>query len=507
MNTALTRESAWSVVPAAAIIGLIVISTWPHSFIGVFSDSISYIRIATFLSPFAAADELVREVFLTTHFPPGYPFVLGLLGGTASNLTWAFAIHCLIFAATVVVVAMFFRDEFSDRRFAIGATLLTVLSPAWLMAAMRFSSEPLFACLLLAGLMLASRERFRLAGLTFGLACLVRSIGVTVLPAFVLWLVIDPSRRKGAMLPIALAILPYVAWEVFRTLTASGTDYASDLSVVLGALSGGAAIEYVIQQGSAVISALSLALDQGPLALLAGGALIVFLIPGWFSRFRAGKLDAYILPCYLALIAIWPYPWDMPRFLGPVTPLVLLSAASALDAVPQARAAIAAVFSGWVALLAGGMIFRLAVPVPEGLAAYKVSDPYYGAANHVQAVELLETIRSFDTALENVPMVVPAEACVYSTVPEIAGFLAERRFVTPETDVESGASTAENFPQCEFFFVSLIGPAQGLPPYYPYSEVETATQQIFITTFPQGGNTALGAALLVKAEEPGTSLR
>jgi hypothetical protein len=502
---AAARELAWSIVPATIIAAAMLISTWPHSFIGLFSDSISYLRIATYLSPFAAHDAVARDVFHSTHFPPGYPLVLGLLGGTQAHAQWAYGIHCLLFAATVVVVAWFFRSELNERRAAQVATLVTVLSPAWLIAGLRLSSEPLFACLLLSGLMLALRQRIRPAAAVLGLSCLVRAAGLAALPALALWLLADRERRRDVVAPMALAVAPYCALSLLRLSVSGSSNYVSDVAVVIGAIAGGKGLEFLVQQGAALLSALSLALKPEPASIALGAVLTLCVVPGWWQRFRAGRLDAYVLPCYLALIAVWPYPAEMPRFVSPVTPLIVLSACSSLSLMPRRRSLGAAALAAWPLFLAGGVIFRLLYPGPAELAPYKASDPYYLAANQTKAVEFLSLARSFDAALKAVPEVVPQDACVYSVVPELAGFLAGRRFVSPAPGAPTPASVAQDFPQCDFFFVSLLGPAQrSFPAYYPLRQVDAATRRVFLTTFPQGEKNVLSAALLVKLDRTGT---
>ena len=100
----------------------------------------------------------------------------------------------------------------------------------------------------------------------------------------------------------------------------------------------------------------------------------------------------------------------------------------------------------------------------------------------------------------------PQDQCVYSVVPELAGFLAGRRFVSPASGVDAPASIERDFPECDFFFVSLLGPAQqSFPAYYPLRQVDAVTRRMFLTTFPRDGGQALSAALLVKVDDTGAA--
>lgn len=497
----MVRKYGWSVALAAAVVGLMVSQSWPHSFFGIFSDSISYIRIATSLSPFARPDALSAAVSQTTHFPPGYPFVIGMFGGTHEHLQWAWGIHCALFAVTSVIVATFLRREIPGPLAAIAATLIVVLSPVWLVSGLRLSSEPLFTSILLIGLMLANERKVRSAALVLGLACLVRAIGVVVLPALALWLVSDRSRRRDALPAIVLAGAPYAVLSLVRSFGAENLDYVSDLGVVVQAIANGYGLEFLLQQATAFASAFSLSLSPSTGSVVAGAAIAMCLIPGWLRRLRMGRLDAFVLPPYLMLIAIWPYPADMPRFVAPVVPLLLICVPDTLRYLRRFRGAAATVLAAWPAFVIAAGIYRLAFPVPAELMPYKVAAAYFTAQNQEKAVEALLVMKSFEAALRAVPQAVPPEECVYGAMPELGGFYSGRRFVAAEASTGQTLVQSDSFAQCRFFFVSLLGPAQGnRPAYHPLQLVDSVTDQVFFTSFERDAGTVLSAALLVKRE-------
>jgi len=167
-------------------------------------------------------------------WPPLYPFLLALgeLAGLASGLA-STIMNSLAFALTVFIAGRWMLLKFKNIWFAIGGTLLLLLSVPLLQVAGYLWTEILFVLFFL--LIYLELECFfrhgnygplALAALFSALACMDRYAGVTIVAATCLFLLFS---KKGILNGImnaafygAISILPMGVW-VIRNYIVSGT--------------------------------------------------------------------------------------------------------------------------------------------------------------------------------------------------------------------------------------------------------------------------------------------
>jgi len=329
-STLTPRQAGWIAGAVALAAGLLTLN---HYLTGVFYDDGLYAGLAWAL---AHGQGFVHPNLPGTpaavHFPPFFPVILIPFFGTLSIPAAAFAgkiLNAVLFAAGGGLIAAY----------AVRTKLLGDVPP-WLAVALvaaaavaipvltllgALMSEPLFALLLVAGVMLAE-ERPLWAGLCIAAALLTRSIGVAAGAGILLY-----SWRRGASprqlirfaVPVVVAGAAWGLW-VLRHKNgidpAIASDYGSYFETVksagLGAL--GSSTTDLPRPLSVItlnwVPSRVVYYALGIPALLVGlyglGLLCVRSSIGWTLVF------------YLAILAIWPFPPD--RFLWAVLPWLAL---------------------------------------------------------------------------------------------------------------------------------------------------------------------------------------
>jgi hypothetical protein len=482
--------AAWSVAALLATTAgaLALANAWPNDFVGLFSDSVAYLRMADALPPGAGSGAVLAQA----HFPPGYPLLLALGGAGLEAVPRAFAVHALTVALAVLAVFAYLRARLGGVVLPLVVAALVAASPGWWLAALKPSSDLLFAACVAAFCLCLTRQAPGASAAVAGAALLVRSAGVALLPAFLVHVVRERSGVRRSMLALAGCLLPAIAWALWQR--AAGNTYGGDL---LGALqrvqAADAWVPWLQEQGMRALSAL--AGDGGPRPWLLGALALALAAAGLPRAWRERLPEAVVLPAYLGMVLLWPYPAEFVRLLVPIVPLLPVLAARALHGV-SARAAAGAALAAGLLLVAGtpALVARATLALPDDLRAYRTVDSFWRAPDAAGAERAARVTDAFRDALGAVPRAVPPDACVYATTPELAGALAPRRFVSPPAEGDASAMQ-----ECDWFLVTLMAPAQGhLPPYYPREAIEATTDVVLQATFPDGPAHGLAAELRVR---------
>ena len=370
-----------------------------RALVGVFYDDGLYAGLATALaSGHGYVHPHLPGMPACIHYPPLYPLVLaplfgalplGVAGLAAKILNW-------FLAATAAGVIAWHATE---------RELLGPGAPRWLPAAVVAAAataipvltiqsvlfaEPLFTLTLAGTVALADRDRALAAGIAGALALLTRSIAVAAGAGTALYLL---AVRRAGWRPALLAGLPAAvagaAWGAWALAHRAGIDPAL-------ALNYGSYGEVLAQTGLSALGTSAADLPR-PLAAITlwwipfppvravfGVAALAMEVYGLSLLARRSSVGL-TLACYLAILAVWPYPAD--RFLWAVLPwLGLGAAAGALALWRRARLRAA------VALVAGALALGFLGYEVRGLAGRW----WGGAARGISAnfEELLPAIRA-----------------------------------------------------------------------------------------------------------------
>lgn len=389
-SDALNRRTALATAAIAVLLGFFAMNDVP---IGIFQDDGHYAILARAI----AIGDGYRYTNLpgapaATHFPPGYPLLLSVLWRVAPQFPANVALLKLINVLLLPLAALAVR-ELARRVGALSAVASSVVAvvsvatvPVLFLNGLLFS-ETAFIIALCGVLIMADRfvvhpvvsaaapeaaptpapawRAAALLGLAIGALSLLRTVGVTVLPAamaILLW----RRRWRDAAIVCAGALVFLLPWQLWTSAHAHDVPEA-----VVGAYgaygpwitdawrAGG--FDFVFAVAAENLRGMRLVLMlfglyEAPVVLQVSAAVALAALAGVGAArcWARASVSVLVFVPYALLLLLWPFPPD--RFLWPLWPvfLVLLfvgaAQLSAPTVPPAARVAVRAV----AVLLAAG---------------------------------------------------------------------------------------------------------------------------------------------------------
>lgn len=306
---------------------------------GFADDGPIYLIMAQVFAGNAANDGVMTAAYAYRALPPGFPLLLSVLPGDV--VINAHRLIVLELCAALVLLYGFYLHLCARAWHAAVLLLIFCSLPGVWLELLKIMAENQYLLLSLAILLLAKRNnndwrRQALIGLLLAALILTRSIGITLLAAYVIRLAFSRDRQLLATRPLAALViallLPITTWILLRP--DANVSYARDLiqlltmdspiaavqtnvrNMAIGAVSGWAHHFLLFWQDNTSPNVL-LVLALGLLAMV-----------GWGLRWR--ELDAIYVACYGVVLMLWPYPEEADRFIYPLLPLFLLYAYLAL---------------------------------------------------------------------------------------------------------------------------------------------------------------------------------
>jgi hypothetical protein len=361
---ALQRRTALATAAIAVLLGFFAMNDVP---IGIFQDDGHYAILARAI----ANGDGYRYTNLpgapaATHFPPGYPLLLALLWRVAPQFPANVAYLKLVNVVLLPLAALAVREL--ARRVgglsAVASSAVAVISvatvPVLFLNGLLFS-ETAFLIALCGVLVMADRfvapsgeplwRTALLLGLAIGALSLLRTVGVTLLPAvaaILLW----RQRWRDAALVVAGALVFLLPWQLWTS--AHARDVPSAVAGAYGAYgpwiadawrAGG--FDFAVAVAAENLRGMRLVLMlfglyESPMLVqgVAGIALLVLAGVGAVRCWPRATVSVLVFVPYGLLLLLWPFPPD--RFLWPLWPLALVFlfvGASHLGA-PAARPAV-----------------------------------------------------------------------------------------------------------------------------------------------------------------------
>ncbi len=341
-HTRLWREPGlWVLALAAALYALLVVPHWKPSW-----DSAIYITLAKSL---AHGRGYTYMGYAETKYPPGFPLMLtpivGLFG-QSFLLMRLFVAACAV--GSVGMAYVLFR-RVATAGVAVAVALSAALSYAVAFEATRILSDLPFMLVSLCALYAA--ERYRDSGeaiwfrWTVGLivaAWLVRSIGFTLLFAFLSWIVLDLRREpvrirvRRAGIAFACAAVVIGAWSGRNVLARhtlpeqlrEGLSYQQELLQTHPAASGAVGLLPTLERRVAgnldyyVHLAASVLTGRTVTGADAARWIGFWVLLGWlWALWRRRGIIEYYAPFYAAVLLLWPAHQGA-RFLVPIIPIL-----------------------------------------------------------------------------------------------------------------------------------------------------------------------------------------
>lgn len=342
-------------------------------------DSVSYARIAEA----QAAGQGIRPPGVYNRWPPGYPLLLSVLIrlGIASSATFL-ALNVLALGGGLAAAARLLHRDWLTRAETAFAILLTLLSMPVLYALPVAQSDSVAFGLILAALLALDRAdrappgrpfvlAAALGALLIGLAIGVRTVGVTLLPAFA-WIAVRradrrwlrPVRLAGLAMLLLLAGVAVDLW-LLRThyVVEAFTKIARRFSwSEHGALYDLASLarSHLVAWGGIALNTMAWRIPWGgrPISVLAGLGLLGL---GAVAFRRRGRLDAVavFVATYTGVLLV--HPAYLPIYWLPIAPFVagVLAAWPARAPGAAPRIAIGLYLTVWSLLGAEVLVRRL----------------------------------------------------------------------------------------------------------------------------------------------------
>ena len=429
----------------------------PDALASIADDSSNYLVMARCLSPWSDPGVAALSVCDQQYFPAGFPLLLGMTGA-GSSLPLAHTIVLAAFLASLPLLWIHASRVLGSPLLAHAVILCFAVLPGTLLGLQGILSETWYLLLVSVVLFLFSRDEAAIparldavtAGGALGLLVSVRSIGIVMLLAWVARVLVSRLRgghqRQGAWTVLAVAITVAGAIRLLFPPARTSHDYGAVWGTLLQSVQD--LPGYLQTQTLALAQAWAsyIALywtDDRPVVWVAMSGLLAAALAGLLWRLLRNELDAWYVTAYLCVLALWPYPGQMLRFLFPVMPLLMLQGAWLI--VELARKCPRAAMAG---LLAPALVLSVALPAHAfllgraELARAGGMNPVYEWLRKPGAEEARRELglqNAMMADLDGLRSTLPADAVVASYEPSYVALLAGKRAVPLRFPVDEAA--------------------------------------------------------------------
>ncbi len=318
-----------------------------HSTLGTFADdSVSYIIMGQSYSPYYSTSPVILDAAKIENYPPVFPMLLALTGTSHNFLAGHILVVCLLLLS-LILLYFFSAHILKNKTIALLVSLLFAANPSTWLNMMGILSENLYIFLALITLIfyekkINNQEFSHNTAITFGLllslVLLTRSIGISLITAFVIRTLIKEKTLATfyqgqwfitLLIPVGAALL----WYFFGTNHTTDL-YAKDVGGVFDNLFADGNI------GSNLFTLVKPQLDglymswytafllhwrsEIEVRALIVSVFALIILAGLIARLLKNKMDAWYTVFYLIIVIVWPYSEQTGRFLYPILPLLFV---------------------------------------------------------------------------------------------------------------------------------------------------------------------------------------
>jgi hypothetical protein len=343
-----------------------------------------------------------------------------------------------------------------------------------------------------------------------GVSLLART---ALLPLGIALVLVAAVQRAGWRRCSVLAVLtfaPLLIWGVYRrSLGALGYTTSLTREAIVKDLGGWPEALWI--QPWRLISAANgnWGPETGWMTWTVTIAIGILVLIGVILRMRRGAVDAWYLAGYVPMILVWPFPFELGRFIVVVYPLCLLAAMDAWTWLAQRVGAAASIRDRpWmimilVALASGPAITKFAhrasLPIDEGLLDEKRESFFFETHLDETAMRYAETFARARILAGEIPLHVPNGECVYSMMPQFVALYGRTNSLSFPHDLEDIDHAKRTLTQCRYFFLADIDIlTYNIPGMYPAALIEGWTRRVLVSNI--NGNDTVAALLVVDAE-------
>ncbi|MGR8946533.1 MAG: hypothetical protein ACU84Q_00700 [Gammaproteobacteria bacterium] len=476
--------------------------------VGLLSDSYIYLLLADHYSPLHHLDGGFAEYLLGKYaYPPGFPILLGWLGGGSQFTITNYIVDAAFLAATVAVFFIWLVAQGLSQVKAFSVTVIFSLLPGTLLSSLGiFSEHPYMLALLIAATLLTkpvTPKRLILAAIFIGFAALIRSVGVSAIFAFALMCLSQmwgsKLARRTSALAFALALLPISAWSLVRKVNGYASNYTDSIvggdyrETLLGIVAQlPINLRAFWHHFNLLITDLNIATS------VVTGLVLIVIVVGWLAAFRRFRFEAIYVAGYFVIIFAWPYPNHFGRFITAVLPLLLyygyvgsseLMRFSPWQTKPGSAGSIATL--GYLltlvvlALPSSAQFITEIVSAHDGRYKQIVRTPnWHLLSGHKDPTKILALTKMLKK-MHVISDLTPKDACVSSSEPHFIHFYAQRRSRKPAPASVDDTGFNESLIDCPYVFMMAVSsvPPSEYPAMYPFHRIRRTMQVLDVSFF------------------------
>lgn len=437
---------------------------WSADIGDLFGDGSIYMLMARHFSPFYAHSEVLTEAVAGVTYPPLFPLLIGLLGGSM------LAGHLLVAAALLAsfwCLYQWLRDEGVGRIASACAVAVFALRPGTYFLALKIYTENpylLFSLIAILAESRADKSRPALrwaAAAAVAAASLTRTAALPLLAAFILRMLLRRPRQWIGL--VALSAVPFAAWAIWSLLHRAGIyGYFDQLHGAyhrdpLAALTD----QLKIESRRIWVAWLQTWLGGDRSSVVPAYLIVAFGALGLIAcarRLLSLRFDAIYVAIYLVLLLLWPYPFEAERLSYVVVPVLMVQALSLLNFVPDRYAArpVTALIVGMLLLAVLPALFltahRFMDPLPPQLAGARHTEPYYAADPRIA----MQAARIYGASLDvlgRAAGIVGERECIFGTRNNLVTLYSGRNSDVPPGDSATQDAFEQGIGRCRFAFL------------------------------------------------------
>jgi hypothetical protein len=439
--------------------------------VGIAADDAVYLLMADWLSPFSS--RLAGFVMDYSNFPPLYPLLLVLVGAVDGQVLSAHLLTVACMAGGVLLFFSWARRQSGSLWLALLPALLFLLLPGSVRVVLGIWSEPIYLLSSMAVLWLAARSGMQPGhgGLMVlaALLPLTRTVGWVLLSCWLLW---SWRRVEARGRPwFLLALVPGLAWAWWS----SGFDgYKGYGEYQLEYLLEGQWLDKALFQSRVLWSGWVGLFDpwRGRAAAVVATGLLPLVLLGWWRRWRPGCLDAWYVLVYLLVIWLWPSSRHEPRFLFPISPLLLFYAFSVIGSLPgryrgMTLAGMTAALLLAISPASVHSVARLTADAGPGMEGFRHTGWWLDNQQPRQAREMSRTILHIVDAARAFGGVMEEGSCVYTPHSELFMYHGRRLAYPPPLPYRDDARFDQEMRRCGYVFLLWVPTNTVYPAGYP----------------------------------------
>lgn len=459
-------------------------------------DHADYLLTADLFSPFSTrSHDVTQAVIPYAFFPPLYPLILGMLGGISTHIEIAHAITITFLIAALVWYFVWIREE--TRSVALAFFLATVFAflPTTFFQSFGILSEYLYLLLTLAAIRLLAKENPPLAHLyvaaaLIGMAVITRTIGITLVAAFVIYL--RAHRHERLVRLTFISIVPLLLWNIIKwSIGYTGGYFWIITSVLKKTDLYELLIENLFIQSHGLWTGWITSFDHIPslMTLIAGSAVGLVCVAGTIYRIYQKKFDGIYLFFYFGILLFWPFSQttDSRRLLYTAVPILLLHGLKFTNHFMRRLRSVDNAVYGHVYLLivalvvlpdAGFIFHRLTMTSIQENKEYAKSFYWYSDLDPDTARMKIRTYKRLIVSWERISRVVPEGECVYNVDPTWLMLYADRpSYTTPYVPTKDQFIKEAKI--CRYFYVASYVRSP-YPLFYPKDYIIQKGHVVFV---------------------------